>query len=208
MSIVCEYCNASNPNTEKECVACGAPLVKKTIVSKKPKPAKPTHVEKPDQSVETARKIANVYTSIMLGILDAIIIAAVSFTIGLTGGIINQPVLGVIGAAMLGFAVSITIKNGLLTIISAPVGLLIGSFFCIIAVLFHLPTSIFPIFLTISACFTAIYGGQKVPYRIRSTWLKLRPYLGILGGMGFGLLGMGIGLGVEVVYKNILQFLQ
>ena len=208
MAIVCEYCNASNPEKEKNCVACGAPLVQKKSTTIKPKIAKTVVTEKPDQSVETARKIANVYSSIFLGILDAIIIAAVSFSIGLAGGIVNQPVLGVVGAALLGFAVSITIKNGLITIISAPIGVLIGSILCIIAMLFHLPTFVFPILLTAAACFTAIFGGRKVPYKIRTLWLKIRPYLGTLGGFIFGLIGMGTGLGLEVVYTNILQFLQ
>jgi hypothetical protein len=134
--------------------------------------------------------------------------AAVSLAIGLAGGIVGQPVLGVMGAALLGFAVSISIKNGLATIISAPIGLLIGSILCVIAMLLHIPTFVFPIILTATACFTAIYGTRKTPYKIRKTWWKIRPYLGTLGGLLFGLLGMGIGLGLEVVYTNFLQFLQ
>lgn len=165
MAIVCQYCNASNPEKEKECVACGAPLVLNKIITNKSNISKPEKPEKPDQSVETARKIAGLYSSVMLAVLDAIIIVAVSMAIGLASGIVNQPVLGVLGAALLGFAVSITIKNGLVTIISAPIGLLIGSILWFIAMIYHFPTFTFPILLAGTASFTAIYGGHQDPIR-------------------------------------------
>lgn len=208
MRIVCEYCNASNPEKEKICVACGAPLPKIKPAVKTPKSTKPVSVEKTDHSIETAEKIANLTSSIWLAVFDAIIIAAVSLAIGITGGVVEQPVAGVAGAALLGFSVSISIKNSLTTIISAPIGLLLGSILCIIAMLLHFPTYVFPILLTAAACFTAVYGGHKVPYKFRTTWLKIRPYLGTIGGLIFGLIGMGLGLGLQVVYTNFLQFLQ
>ena len=95
MTNVCEYCNASNPNKEKNCVACGAPLSKIKPVAKKPKSTKPVSAEISDHSIETAEKIANLASSIWLAVFDAIIIAAVSLAIGLAGGVVEQPVLGV-----------------------------------------------------------------------------------------------------------------
>jgi hypothetical protein len=208
MGIVCIYCNVANPDKEKTCIACGAPLKKTTLVATKPEAVKPAIANKPAETVEAARKIATAYSSIWKAFFDAIIIAAVAFAIGLSGGIVNQPLFGVLGAALLGFAVSFTIKSGITTLISAPVGLLVGSIFCIMALILNLPAFLYPVFLTIWACITAVFGGTKIPYNVRTTWYKIRPLLGTTGGFVFGLMGMGVGLGLQVVYTNLAQFLQ
>ncbi|MBI9050936.1 MAG: hypothetical protein JEZ00_16055 [Anaerolineaceae bacterium] len=210
MRLVCEYCQSSNPNNEKDCIACGAPLpkVKKKSVPKKNINKNSSLLKKEDKSVELATQAARLYSSIWLAIFDAIIIAAVSFTLGLAGGVFNQTVLGVLGAAALGISVGLTVKGGILTLISAPLGLLIGSFLCIAAMIFHLPPFVYMLLLSICTCLAAMLGGHKSPYKYRTIWYKIRPFLGMAGGILFGVIGMGIGLGLQVVYTNFLQFLQ
>jgi len=42
-----------------------------------------------------------------------------------------------------------------------------------------------------------VLGGRRIPWSRRNGWQKARPFLGALGGLVFGLFGMGIGLGLS-----------
>jgi hypothetical protein len=48
-------------------------------------------------------------------------------------------------------------------------------------------------------------GGRRVPFKRRNTWEKVRPFLGMLCGLGFGLIGTLIGWGLQSVVANWLH---
>jgi hypothetical protein len=202
--VTCSYCLAKNPLSEKNCVACGAPLpelaasVPPTQVNSTPPAQK---IDK-DKTVEIAHKVAVVYGNFWQSVMEAIVIAAVGFGIGFTGALINHPVAGVLGAAIVGLCVGLTIKYSIFTLFSTPLGLLIGSLLSITAAVLKLPPISYVILMTLGASLGAVLGGMPIPFRFRSVWHKLRPLVGTVGGLFFGLLGSLLGTGIHLVYTN------
>jgi hypothetical protein len=212
MPRVCVYCRSKNNMQAQECVSCGAPLPIIDELSGNHSATKLAY-SKPirnhsDASVELATKAVSIYGNVILSIIQAIIIAAVALAIGLAGAILDFPVVGLLGALLLGLCVGISINTFLLTVLGPTGGLLLGSLASIFASLCKLPVFTYLLFLIIIPCFTTLMGSPKLPYRLRTRWQKIRIFLGAAGGLLFGLIGMLIGSGLYLVYTNWLVFLQ
>ncbi len=203
--IPCSYCLAKNPILEKNCVACGAPLPEFAA------PTLPTQVKSTvltekiaeDKTVKIAHKVAVAYGSFWQSIIEAIVIAAVGFGIGLIGAVLNLPLAGVLGAGIVGLCVGLTVKYAIFTLFSAPLGLLLGSMLSLAAAAIKAPTISYIILMTFCASLGAGIGGIRIPFRARTKWHKLRPVLGTAGGLFFGFLGSLLGTGVHLVYTNL-----
>jgi len=177
-----------------------------------PKASKPTEKKpKSQQKVETELRkatdkadeayftVMNTYAIAWRTVGEAIAIAIAAFIIGVTGGAVQMGFVGVLGAIGVGIAVGLTQKNFYFVIGSAPGGALIG---LAISAIFWIggQPKIGVLVVTICAILGAILGGRRrYPFSQRNWWEKLRPVLGALGGLGFGILGLLLGLGIAGV---------
>ncbi len=217
---ICEYCATQNLAGVRHCAACGAPITasatpastrqhspprpapKQNAAQVWPSEANLTQIgEKADEAYFT---VMSVYAIAWRTVGEAIAIAVAAFIIGTAGGAAGMGFLGVLGAIGLGIAVGVTRKNIYFTLASAPLGtilgLLIGGVFWVMGSPFLL------IFLTTGCGIAAaMIGGQpKTAFKRRNGWEKARPFLGALGGLGFGLIGLVLGLGLSGL-SNLLR---
>jgi hypothetical protein len=214
--IICEYCETRNPKERGTCLACGAPIEKRQPITKvkpvktaaeKPKPAKSPENEirkvgeKADEAYFT---VMNTYAIAWRTVGEAIAIAVAAFIIGVTGGVVRMGFVGILGAIAVGVAVGMTHKNFYFVIASAPGGALIGLAASAVFWIAGQPRMGI-ILVTIGAIVGAIWGGRRRhPFSQRNWWEKLRPVLGALGGLGFGILGLLLGLGIAGI-ANLIQ---
>ncbi len=213
--VLCEYCATPNLMGKKNCVACGAPLPK--APPPVPKPAKTigkaTRANRELQEVrETADKAENVarkamfaYSMIWCTLAEAVAIAICGFGIGLVGGAVGAPALGVIGAVLVGIGVGISTKIYYFALFSAPVGLVIGAVIGLVPFLLGVPAVIFVFTTTLFAFLGAVLYSRNVLYQQRNLYEKLRPFLGAAGGLVFGLLGMLLGVGLKAAVDALLK---
>lgn len=218
MRVQCEYCNILNPEGSKECIACGAPLPsQETIPVKVAVPLVEVTQPVPVPSVDTqavAQQLkegaAIVGTSLgALGIgsfilrtaAEATAIAVSAFITGINAGnsgagLNNHTlflVLAAVGGALIGLAVGSARKRVLFALLSAPVGAILGS---VLAVVLKLNISGSPWVALLSAAgasLLALFGGRR-KHEGRISWFqRVRPVLGLIGGLLFGLLGYAAG---------------
>jgi hypothetical protein len=130
-------------------------------------------------------------------------IAVASLIAGLAGGAAGTRFPGVLGAAAIGLAVGLTNKHFYLVLIGAPGGALVGLIFgAVLWVLFSPKALVFCV--SGLAILGAVIGGRRRPrYRSRNWWEKLRPFLGALGGLFFGLLGVLVGWGLQTTLERL-----
>jgi len=204
----CDYCATNNPSGAKVCSACGAPIDK--VLNKQPVKiagTKPLRVQSeeyqlPFQEIQDAGEkaeeayftIMNTYSIAWRTVGEAMAIAVSGFIIGAAGGATGMSLWGVVGAVMVGIAVGMTKKNFIPVVLSAPgasiLGLLLGGLFWISG---NPGMMVFSV--SILAFLGAILGGQRRGgYQSMNWWEKARPFLGGFGGLGFGLLGMILGI--------------
>jgi hypothetical protein len=194
---------------------CGAPL---------PEPAKPARPVKPlapptqretqedirkvreagEKLDETANKVWYTYGAVVRVLAEAIVIALVAFAIGFTGGIVALPVVGVVGAVITGTLVGIAVKASYITLVSAPLGMVVGTVFGAILWLLGVDAKLFVFVLPVFAGAAALLGGRRIPYERKKTWEKLRPFIGAVGGLAFGVLGVLLGSGLQMLVENVL----
>jgi hypothetical protein len=222
--IVCPYCAVVNPVERQNCIACGAPLDKTAVVIETSSTVKGVN-HKPDkiiasqQQLDKARKagekveaVANTalytYSLFWRTLAEAGVIAICGFALGLVGGALDVPILGTIEAVLLGIAVGFTIKYSLLIWVMTPGGFVLGA--AIGAALWALGvgTPVFAVTTGLCAIILSLLGAYRIPYRIRNFYEKIRPVLGGLGGLLFGLLGMAIGLGLRAGIMVLLTATQ
>jgi len=207
--ITCDYCRSKNPTVGKQCIACGAPLPE--LINKPPRipihyPQEGQQIKeaqtyiKEDQTVEAATKVARVYSHFWRSVIEALVIALVGFAIGFTGALVGYPLVGITGAFFLGLSVGLTIKYPLLTLFSAPLGLFAGSLMSIAAFFLKAPPISYILLMTFCACIAALLGGASLPMVLRTKWQKIRPFLGAVGGLVFGILGSLLGSALHLVY--------
>ena len=213
-TLLCQYCRTNNPTNVKTCIACGAPI-------EKPKPPKPKTKKsqkiptKPDDKAiqdmkAVGEKADDVYFTVMntyaiawRTIGEVIAIAISATIIGLAGGATEMRAVGVLGAILVGIAVGLTRKNFYIVLISAPAGAIIGLIIGAIFWLFISP-KIMVFIVVILSIVGAILGGKyKQPFRRRNLWEKIRPFLGGLGGLAFGVIGMLVGWGVSAAITEL-----
>ena len=200
-------------------MACGAPLPKLQTAPEPPKkpPRRPgpVQISSDRQALHDARqagekidKVAHsalyVYSAFWRTLAEAAVIALVGLGLGVTGGAVGQAVGGVLAALVVGALVGWAIKISYLTFISAPTGFAVGAGVCVVLYLLGVPPGVMVYVLAIFSGTAALVGGRRVAWKRRKAWEKARPFLGALGGLGFGLLGMGIGLGLRAALAALL----
>jgi hypothetical protein len=213
-TIPCQYCRTLNPVKVKTCIACGAPLEKPKLPKPKTKKLKEIPTKPEDKTIEEIKEIGeqvdDVYFTIMntyaiawRTIGEAIAIAISATIIGLAGGATEMRAVGVLGAILIGIAIGLTRKNFYIVLISAPAGAILGLIIGAIFWLFISP-KIVVFIVTSLAIVGAILGGKgKRPFRSRNLWEKLRPFLGGLGGLAFGVIGMLLGWGISAAIMEL-----
>jgi hypothetical protein len=205
---ICEYCGTAN-SKGGSCIACGAPLPKAPRLKPKPRP-KP--VPEPDNTLETVRKggeeVDKLFTNAVYAyslvwriVAEALAITVVSLGIGITAGATGVPFLGVVGGVLVGLAVGWAIKMAYLTFLMAPIGMVLGAVFGLGLWVIGMPRAVVLPMIALAAL-GGWLGGRRVSFKRRNTWEKIRPFLGTLGGFGFGLLGTLIGWGLQSVVET------
>jgi len=211
--ITCEYCGSGNLDTERTCLACGAVLpgvrkqkkVDRDISHQNIPDIKAGDIQEVGEDIdELYKKGLYVYSAFWRTLAEALVIALCGFAIGITAGATGLVVWGVIGATLVGFAVGWSIKMSLLTLLITPLGIVIGTLAGLIFWAFGGGAGIFVFTLTLFTVLATLIGGRRVTFRYRRFWEKLRPFLGLSGGFLFGLLGVLLGLGLEIGKKFLL----
>lgn len=210
---ICVYCHTQNPWDNHSCLACGAPLPKMPLpkpAAAAPKPAAaPPKPAVPQPTLETARKggeevdkmftnAVYAYSLLWRTVAEALAITVVSLGIGITAGATGAPFLGVAGGMLVGLAVGWAIKAAYFTMLMAPSGMVLGAVFGLLLWMAGLPQAVVLPMIGLAAL-GGWLGGRRVPFKRRNTWEKVRPFLGVLGGLGFGLIGTLIGWGLQSV---------
>lgn len=213
--IICSYCDAANA-AGPLCVACGAPLPEanpEPIQAPGRQPA-PVQISQERQALQDTREMGEkidkvshsalyLYSTFWRTLAEAIVIALVSFGLGAAGGATGQALGGVLTALVVGALVGWAVKISYLTYLSAPTGFAVGAGLCVVVYLLGVPPGVMVYVLAAFSGAAALVGGRRISWRRRNGWEKARPFLGALGGLGFGLLGMGIGLGLRAALAAI-----
>lgn len=223
--ITCEFCETLNPAGRETCLACGAPLPKKTnppagldrIVYSAPHP----EASQSDSAVaannqmqqeredgekveEIGRKALYAYSLLWRTLAEAAAVAMTGIGLGVIGGVTGSSGLAVPGAVLVGIGVGFAIKIPLLALFSAPVGLLAGVL--VGAVLYVLTDilALIPVCASLCAFLAAIIGGSNIRRVEANLYERLRPFIGSAGGLVFGLLGMLLGLALRAAANALL----
>ena len=219
--VTCGYCSIVNPAGDDNCLACGAPLPKELPVPArssidsagrqspddfwKPRHNRLEDVRKAGEKLDQAYySAAYAYSLFWRTLAETVMIAVVGFGIGLVGGATGMAVWGAVGATVYGIVVGLLVKRYLFLLLSAPLGVLIGAAFCVLLFIFGIEARWMVIVLSIVTILSAVIGGRRVRFQRKNLWEKARPFLGGLGGLGFGLLGMAIGLGLQAAVRALI----
>jgi len=97
------------------------------------------------------------------------------------------------GGAAVGLAVGSVTKRGIFALFSAPFGALLGIGAAYALKLTALRTPWLPLFTIAGACLLALLGGRPNSSALFAKYQRVRPLLGSLGGILFGLIGFGVG---------------
>ena len=211
-NLICVYCHTQNPLDKHSCLACGAPLPK--LPQPAPVVSKPKPTVSPDISLDTVRKggeevdklftnAVYAYSLLWRTVAEALVITVVGLGIGVTAGATGVPFLGVMGGVLVGLAVGWAIKAAYFTLLMAPAGMVLGAVFGLVLWTVGLSRAVVLPMIGL-AVVGGWLGGRRVPFKRRNTWEKVRPFLGTLGGLGFGLIGTLIGWGLQSVVANWL----
>jgi hypothetical protein len=221
-SIPCPFCGTPNPAGETTCQACGAPLAKTapppprpSLHPQAPKPPVPqapvsqANLESARKAGDEVEKLASTalytYSLFWRTIADGVVIASIAFSLGVTGGATGRPGMGILAAIALGWTVGFAVKSWYLTLASAPLGLLLGAGLGVLLYFLGMGRGwlIFPV--AGGAILAANLGGRGQRYALRNPWEKLRPFLGAIGGLLFGALGLSVGLALTAVAAALLR---
>lgn len=214
-SITCEHCAALNPAEGSLCIACGAPLprlvtspMKVTVVDEHaaiPEPVTPSIENQPlsQQLKEGAAVVGSSLGALGIGSLllrtgaEALAIAFSAFLVGFLSAQTRSLLIGLAGGALIGLAVGSVTKRSFIVLLTAPVGTLLGmgaSYLLRRAIPGLLP--LIPWTAILAAAGGAVLGsvgGYRARGGIMSWYQRLRPYLGIAGGVLFALFGFALG---------------
>ena len=219
-SITCAYCNTVNPPLRANCLACGAPLpvpvrppVRVTKVEPVTPPVSSNAPPSPAPDLDaigqqlkqgaavlgTGIGALGIGTIVLRSVAESVAIVISAFLIGLNSGnaIINLNgttpyiLVAAIGGALLGLAVGSVNKRLLFALLSAPFGAVLGT---ILAITLSglLPRGPWSGLLTFAGgVIFALLGGERSGGK--SCYQRIRPVLGLVGGLLFGLLGFAAG---------------
>lgn len=215
---ICEYCSTINSKKNSFCMACGGPLPKAPQIKPiKPKFQNPSEVisQKPTyQATKTAKKVGsdvdkayrgawNAYGLFWRTLGEAIIIALISFGLGVIGGATGIPGWGVATGIVFGILVGLVVKSYLWMLIGTPVGFVLGALIGAVITVFGFSPKIILFVVFITSAASVLIGAHIRKNAHKNIYEKIRPALGGLGGLVFALLGMGIGFGLSALITNI-----
>lgn len=219
--ISCPYCATLNTPSSSNCIACGAPIVlprfQPVTITRVTEPAtlstplQNTQPGVPSQplgqqvkeglaAVGAGLGFAGIGGLILRTLAEALAIAVAAVIIGFTAGsaadgIAPFALIAITGGALIGLSVGLVIKRSMFVLFSAPFGALGGT---LLAMAFGLnaPGAVWlPLCATAAACTLALLGGRRnASAGVFRVYQRLRPWLGLLGGVVFALIGYGFGL--------------
>jgi hypothetical protein len=216
-SITCTYCAAINPWGTGRCLACGAPIelpvtppMRVTVVDTPESPPVNTP-EVPSTPISQQLKegltavgsglgALGVFTIIARTVAEAVAIAVSAFIIGSNAGSANATFQGAAlylllaagGGALLGLCVGLVSKRIIFTLLSAPVGTILGGVLARVLSLNAPRTPWLALFGIAGGVFFALLGGRRSAGMSLPCFQRARPILGLIGGLLFGLLGYAI----------------
>jgi hypothetical protein len=132
-------------------------------------------------------------------------IALTGFALGVIGGATDAAWVGLAGALLVGLAVGWARKWSIIELLSAPLGLVLGTGLGILVWFWLHQDIIFVIAASLGSAALALLGSRQAPFPQRSLWQKLRPLFGLLGGLAFGLLGLLVGVGLRAGVLALLK---
>ncbi len=221
--IPCTYCNTLNDPAAKTCVGCGAPLEIPAPQQTYP----PQRIQQPFQTPpaqasrtnspfdvpdsqklqQGAQQVERLYAGATRAYRtawsvtgDAIAIAIVAFVLGIVGGATGMGFFGIAGAALVGLIIGFAEQSFWLTIIAAPVAMLVGIAIWAFAWVAGAGPRGMVFTATGLACIGALIGSRR-----RTTPMgcggAVRPVLGAVGGFVVALAGLVIGLAIHAIFK-------
>jgi hypothetical protein len=219
-SLTCDYCASHNPIGETRCVACGAPLplpsppvtkITRVETPITPPPAFSTPAEPIGEELKKAAgAIGSTIGALSIGTYllrtaaEAVAIAVSAFIIGLNAG--SAPtnlhgntlyfLLALGGGGLVGLCIGLVSKRVVWTLLSAPFGALLGTVAAIFLQLNQPRQPWMAIFALGGAVLLALLGSYRSSGGLIPCYQRLRPFLGLAGGLVFGLLGYAAGFKV------------
>jgi hypothetical protein len=216
--LTCAFCAAQNPAGTARCLACGAPIeipvtppYRVTVVEDTPPLVTPANSALDPAPVSEQLKDGLTAVGAGLGVMgivgfifrtlaEALAIAISAAIVGYCSGSMNRQLHGPImlfliaagGGALIGLAVGSVIKRGIFVILSAPFGTLLGVVIALILNLNKPMTPWYPLCGLVGGVSLALLGGHPNATGRFRVYQRLRPWLGLIGGALFGMLGYAI----------------
>lgn len=224
--IACQWCATLNDSAAAVCKACGGPLEVEAAPYPPPKaysvqpapvpasPVEPAPAAEIDELAKGAEKLvqgaAGAYSLFWRTLGEALGIAVSCLVLGLFGGAIGAGGWALLACAAVGLGVGLTTKPFWLSALSAPLGALFGA---LIGLAIWLAGVRIPVAALLPAAgmalLAAIVGGSRGG--VYPGWQRLRPILGLLGGLIFGvggvLLGWLLQRGVQFLFSAVFTVL-
>jgi len=220
-SLPCAFCGACNDPAKETCIACGAPLelsrpapVMTPIntasdfplaadLSTPQTPVEPVNQQLKEgiAAVGAGLGLAGVGGLLMRTIAETLAIMTAALLIGLNAGKVCPfpngwflfTLLGGGGGALVGLAVGSVVKRAIFVLFSAPFGALLGIVMANTLKLDSPRTPWLPLVAIAGACLLALLGGHSNRTARFTRYQRLRPWLGAIGGLIFGLIGFSAG---------------
>lgn len=224
----CQWCDTLNDPTLEVCIACGGPLeveaapypppklytVQPAAAPLAPVPAAPAADTDIDELTKSAEKLvegaAGAYSLFWRTLGEALGIAVSCVVTGFFGGAIGAGWWALLACAAIGIAVGMANKPFWLSALSAPVGALIGAVIGLALWLVGMRIPVLALLPAAGLALLAAFLGSSRGSTFQG-WERLRPFLGLLGGLAFGtggvLLGWLLKRGVEYLLSGALAFL-
>lgn len=222
-SLPCAFCGTPNDPGASTCLACGGPLevarpvapvnIQPTTpavpVSPVAEPATPQTPAEPLReqlkeglaAVGAGLGLAGLGGLLLRTIAESLAIMTAALLIGLNSGKVCPfpngwflyALLAGAGGALVGLAVGSVVKPAFFALFSAPVGALVGIVAATMLKLGSPRTFWLPLFAITGACCLALLGGRSNRTARFAKYQRLRPWLGAIGGLVFGLIGFSAG---------------
>lgn len=218
--LTCDYCATHNSVGSARCAACGAPLPLPkppvTVITRMETPVAPPPTFTPpsepigEELKKAAGAIGSTIGALSIGTIllrtaaEAVAIAVSAFIIGLNAG--SAPInlgnnslyllLAAGGGGLVGLCVGLVSKRVVWTLLSAPFGALLGTVAAILLG-FNVPRQPWmALFALGGAVLFALLGSYRSSGGLLPCYQRIRPFLGLIGGLIFGLLGYAAGFKV------------
>lgn len=200
-NIVCTYCKTLNESGSQACIACGAPLEEGAPVMETQPDPLPFTIQ-PLENMKQANDLDEIQKALLpasyaLGAVwrtlgEALAIGLTAFGLGVIGAIVDMAFWALLGAALVGIAVGLSTKKFWPTILGAPLGafsgMLVGGILWAVGL-----GATWVLFTSIIGAILGAVVGSRRRAAASNWWDRLRPWLGVLGGIFFGVIGLFVG---------------